>query len=226
MVLLDTYFNHLQARTGAEHFVIVRDDALKDSGLAMECMHDAEGLCKSEVTTPSPLQRSRSRRMFQSESLDLKPPRPPLRMNSQDDLRKPGMKRSHHQRKLNPTAPELSSRFKSLFGADMAPSMVSKSLAKLKCRKAELKSSASFDAPKFPIRKGSRDDLSTLQTSGVRLTCFSNPSSAANKKLVLTNFIDEVTSVIGESSDIARPPSSRSKSEGTTVGRFQIDYLD
>jgi hypothetical protein len=190
MAFLDHYFNLLQARTGAECFVIVRDDALNDSTGSEESVSPESN---SEVKVQaSHLQRKSVKRgepKFQPENIDYNPPCPPKRMNSQDDL---AMGRLGFKSGLN-QHPELSTRFQSLFGAEIAASRIS-SRQKTQPEeqgRAEGKGLANLAAPKFPMRKGSRDDLSTLPSSRKRMSDFGDTS---NEKINLSFFVDEVMS--------------------------------
>lgn len=211
-LFLDSYFLHLQAATGAERFVIVRDDALRVSDHTTEFSFPA-----TPVRSQGKCMKSGPK--FQPENVEFKLPSLPTRIDSQDDLRKPSLKRSLHQRKM--ATPESPSRFKSLFGAEIASSMISKSLSLTKDNRGEVKTLASLSAPKFPIRKGSRDDLSTLQ-SRRRLPHYSSPCGAANQKIELAKFLDEVTNFIGETSNFTEHPSRGRDSGEAPYGAKEI----
>ena len=71
----------------------------------------------------------------------------------------------------------------------------------------ELNSLASLAAPKFPMRKGSRDDLCALKSSSLMSRL--GTSSGVNKKLELRHFLDEVTNVLDDAT-----VSSRRLSDG------------
>src|SRR5210317_1398366 len=87
MPLLDSYFNHLQSRTGADCFVMVRDDALNVSTRSegSNCSEIISETSLSVQTSPVE-QRSRRKPKFQPETLDYNPPCPPKRLGSEDDL--------------------------------------------------------------------------------------------------------------------------------------------
>lgn len=194
MALLDSYFNHLQARTGAQRFELVGDNA---SSRSLECVSPV----RSTPTSPLQLKSVKRGPKFQPEKLEFNPPSPPKRMDSRDDLAilKPGFKRTLDQEPFK-TPIELSSRFKSLFGAEIAARMASKQQTQATPERVELKALANLDAPKFPMRKGSRDDLSTLRSSQRRRAKFSNPDGLVNQRLDLSILMDEVISVIDQTS--------------------------
>jgi hypothetical protein len=199
MALLESYFNRLQSHTGADCFVIVRDDASNASSRSEEfASPESDG----EVKTPgSPLQRKSVKRepKFQPENIDHNPPCPPKRMDSRDDL---AMCRSGFKPTRNQQPSKQSSRLNSLFGAEMASRIASsRRQAKPEHKKVEMEALSNLAAPKFPMRKGSCDDLSTLPSSRIpssrrRMSDLSNTGGFSNEKLDLSVFMDEVISVI------------------------------
>lgn len=202
MVPLNSYFHSLQARTGATCFTIVRDDAILPSTQSSETSGQCRCSSKTELKhSPDRLKR-RSVRLapkFEAEKLDFQPPCPPTRVDSHDDIMyKAGCKRSLSHRSTQ-APPELSSRFKSLFGAEIASSIKAKQLEQPDFQRIEIKALANLAAPKFPIRRGSRDDLSTLPASRRRIHQFPRPCGTANEKIELSKFLDEVTSVLNDS---------------------------
>jgi len=185
MALLDSYFSHLQSRTGADNFVLVRDDAQTVSP-------------KSSTMTRRRTRRSspcnfKSRPEFGGESKDLKLPSPPLRMESQDDLSTISLKRTL----FSQNSPEANSRFKSLFGAEITSSLQAQK-DMMQTPRIQLKAMVNLAAPKFPMRKGSCDDLCALKASSLMNRFVGD--STLNKKLQLTQFLDEVTHVLEEES--------------------------
>ena len=176
MALLDSYFHSLRELTGAEVMVIMRDDAAFGSSSSLS---DA----KSTRSTSSPKNRVK----FENECEEAAPPCLPRRVVSRDDLHV-GSKRIR-----NPD--DSSSRFQSLFGADIASLMASKQKNSPEARKCELKSLSKLDAPKFPIRRGSKDDLSTLLSA--RRSTHSPASRSWNEKVDLNIIIDDVMKAIG-----------------------------
>ena len=263
MVLLDSYFNHLQARTGAQHFVIVRDDALripsKDSQSDLTTSPLNTMLVPPPVVVDSPevrvspsrLQRRSVKRpppKFEAQNQDYQPPCPPTRVDSVDDLALKGRTDQCANRSFYSTqstlgtvtrkiSPDLRNRFTSLFGTEMHSSLVVETKKQVPVggqpehcfnkddRRVEIKALANLAAPKFPIRRGSRDDLSTLPSSRRRrlhhdLLADPTPSgdyyqtknsnintmNQANEKMDLARFLDEVTSVLDNGHDDCNVP--------------------
>ncbi len=201
MLLLDSYFHHLQARTGAQFFTIVRDDAVRPSQASDISSHITSPNRAEAKPLPGRLKRRsiNSAPKFEAEKLDFKPPCPPTRVDSQDDMIfKSGLKRSLNERSTRPPQ-DLSSRFKSLFGTDMASTVKAKQMKEPQNARIEIKALANLAAPKFPIRRGSRDDLSTLPTSRRRIHHFPTGNGTSNQKIELVKFLDEVTSVLSDS---------------------------
>lgn len=249
MVLLDSYFYHLQAHTGAQRFVIVRDDALRIP--SKECYgletHPASPTVvhSEELVSPSRLQRRSVKRRpptFDSQRQDYQPPCPPTRVESVDDLvLKERTDQSSNRSLYQPQgtngttcttgatkiSPDLRNRFISLFGTEMHSSSLTVETSKNQpfgkpeqCyefdRRIEIKALASLAAPKFPIRRGSRDDLSTLPSMSRRRRlhqddfviaphrptseghCSNSNTNKANQKIDLARFLDEVTGVLDD----------------------------
>jgi len=210
MTLLDNYFSHLQSNTGAEAFVLVRDDA-KIPPRSMKRRRTPRS-----ASLPSSFGSSRKSRPEFEESEFQNPPCLPLRMESQDDLCACVDKKIHQQRSTikASTATGIDStespysRFKSLFGTEITAKIDAKcGLIHQTTRSLEMKTLASLAAPKFPTRRGSHDDLSTcLLSSSRKGGRLSDISMMANKKLELSQFLDEVTHVLSPSEDTPRPP--------------------
>ena len=170
--------------------MLIRDDAM-NSLVSRESM-PPEG-CNGVNREPK----------FQREKLDYNPPCPPKRLDSQDDLAmcRQTLKRAlNHQtfKSLNET-----SRFQSLFGPEIAARISTgmstrQPLDPLE-EEMERKNFVSFAAPKFPMRKGSRDDLSTLPLSRTRISPdVSHSYKMSNKNIDLMLVVDEVLDVVNE----------------------------
>ncbi len=197
MDLLDTYFSHLQRHTGAEAFIIVRDDA-QVSPRSMKRRR-----APRSASLPSSFGSSKSRQEFE-ESEGQNPPCPPLRMESQDDLFAMVKNITHNKIAVAKTPFALQSRFNSLFGAEIAANMDVKTGLVHRAQHAENKSMANLAAPKFPTRKDSSDDLSawrSCSSSSSLLGDRLSSTSMVNKKLELSQFLDEVANVLDPSEE-------------------------
>ena len=194
MALLDNYFTNLQCTTGAEKFVLVRDDAhgvspeSSPSGRRRRIIRTSSGSNK-----PSP--------KFEDEVLlDLKPPSQPLRSESKDDLHT--MKKIRRHQRVKEKEDKLNRRFQSLFGAEIA--------SKVGTSQSQQKALSSLAAPKFPTRQESGDDLATLRSSNEQLMNRLSDPSTANEKLELTDLLEKVTGVLSSSDgQLVVPPLAR-----------------
>lgn len=186
MVALDLYFHKLSSQTGAQEFVIVRDDAtLRESF----CRRGSESLDPTLSSTYSQQHKAKkTRQEFEPEEQDELPPSQPQRVESQDDLYTASFGKRYNRHAIASGTKHSGDRLAALFGQGIAESIASK-------HSSASDLSSGFAAPKFPIRKGSHDDLSTLESNRRRLAK-SMGQSDSNEKLDLINFFDEVTGVL------------------------------
>lgn len=201
MVLLGKYFTSLQSRTGAQNFLLVRDDAQVASPDSSKKRLRGPPLRSTSGSNKSKGSHSK----FEQESLDLKPPSPPLRMESQDDLCTGTHRRTNKSKRSS--HPQVDSRFKSLFGTQIESSLNASKKNFSQTHRVEMNALANLAAPKFPVRQGSRDDLAVLPYYTNRQQKLAHRrldscSSTANQRIELSHIFDEVTDVLASGSSM------------------------
>eukprot|EP00934_Nitzschia_sp_Nitz4_P004559 Nitzschia sp. Nitz4//scaffold27_size158506//129788//130627//NITZ4_002619-RA/size158506-processed-gene-0.56-mRNA-1//1//CDS//3329545545//4549//frame0 len=214
MALLDTYFIQLQEQTGTNQVVLVRDDPIQKTCTTKPAAPSGLGKkqrCRSWHPSLAPIPSGsrrtscKSRPEFQPDSqmeeVVNRPPCQPKRIESQDDICTATIKRMHNRRENGSSCPSETSgdRIRSLFGADMAMCIEKSKRNSDPVKKlggGHDKLLKNLAAPAFPMRKGSRDDLSALKSSCLHLNQqFSN--SMLNDELELTKFLDQVSDTLG-----------------------------
>lgn len=208
MALLDTYFAHLQAQTGAQYVLLVRDDPIQRTCTApIQCTPPRSLGKKQRCRSWHPTLSSTAsddqdslrgmRPAVQMKQQINRPPSPPLRIESQDDLCTLTIKRIHNRQELSRSPSGSNDRIQSLFGAEFA-SRIKKSMRSQNPSSSLQQSPKNVAPPLFPVRKGSGDNLCSLKSRATPLRMKTGfPPSMLNEKLELTEVLDRVDSVLG-----------------------------